>query len=102
MKGKKIVKIADKAVERAKKRNLEGTNMNSQNSFAVLGDNDIIRRTVCVGVSNYNYNFELIDNIRDLEIARHAIYMKNKYVLINDEETIPSMEDNIENIQLLD
>lgn len=49
------MKIAEKVKELTRKRNLEGTNLNSKNSFADLSDNDIMNKVINMGVkSNVN------------------------------------------------
>lgn len=70
------MKIADKAEELTRKRNLEGTNLSSKNSFAVLSDKDIIDKSVNMGVKTDINMMQTVNVIRDLEIARHTLDQK--------------------------
>lgn len=63
----------DKTTRMGKKRNLEGTNLTSENSFNVLSDNEIVQMSSGMGVIIDDANFTVIDLMKDLEIARHCL-----------------------------
>ena len=71
-----LLTTEDKTAITNKKRNLEGTNLNSENSFAVLADSIIIDTSTLMGVHIDHLNFATIDLVKDLEIARHALNNK--------------------------
>ncbi|TVU24383.1 hypothetical protein EJB05_26816, partial [Eragrostis curvula] len=68
--------IAAKAEELTKKKNLEGTNLNSSNSFAVLSNTELLNKSACMGIKINVNDMEKIDIIKDMEIARHALENK--------------------------
>lgn len=91
--------IAEKAEELTRKRNLEGTNLYSKNSFAVLSDEEIIDKTSKMGV-NWDVNdMEVINVIKDLEIARHTLEKKrdekSNVTDENEEVVSPSVEQQL-------
>jgi hypothetical protein len=56
-----------------KKRSLSGTTLTSHNSFAAL-DNEIIADIACdMGIDMPFSNFDLIDIMKGLEVARHSL-----------------------------
>jgi hypothetical protein len=65
-----------KIKEMVRKRNLEGTNLNLSNPFSALSDNDIVAISTGMGIDVGEENFEVIDLMKDLEIARHALESK--------------------------
>ena len=70
------------------KRNLEGTNLNSENSFSALDNEEIISKSDLMGVHISDVNYSDIDLIKDLEVARHSLEEKKKesYTHSCDEE----------------
>jgi hypothetical protein len=71
-----------------KKRNLEGTNLSDQNSFAVLGNDDIMNLAIGMGVVISPDQFDKVDILKDIELARHAL-QNVKNVKIPDIEMEP-------------
>jgi hypothetical protein len=68
--------VEDRAIQQASTRNLEGTNLTSHNSFALLDNDDIYCRTLEMGVDPSSFNFDKIDCMKDLEIATHNLAQK--------------------------
>lgn len=66
----------DKITRMGKKRNLEGTNLNLENSFSVLEDNEIMQLSRNMGIEIDDSNFAAIDFMKELEIARHSLAKK--------------------------
>lgn len=66
----------DRNLKVGRKRNLEGTNLNSKNSFSVLSYLDIMQKSKDIGVVIDDDNFATIDLMKDLEIARHSLLEK--------------------------
>jgi hypothetical protein len=60
-------------VQASKKRNIEGTNLSDQNSFAVLDNDDIMSLASGMGVINSPDQLDKVDILKDIEIARHAL-----------------------------
>lgn len=73
------MKIAEKAEELTRKRNLEGTNLNSKNSFAALSDNDVMDKVINMGVKPNVNNMKAVIVVKDLEIARHTLDTKRNH-----------------------
>lgn len=73
----------------AMKRNLEGTNLKSDNSFSVLANNEIVHlsKDMCVIIDDSSFN--AVNLIKDLEIARHSLAEKR---------STPTIENPIEEI----
>ena len=63
------------------KRNLEGTNLNSENSFSALDNEEIISKSDLMGVHISDVNYSDIDLIKDLEVARHSLEEKKIRIL---------------------
>lgn len=63
----------------AKKRNLEGTCPN-QNMFSALLVDDILDLAVDMGVDVDSSDFGTFDLLKDLECARHDLFVKQKNV----------------------
>jgi hypothetical protein len=61
-----------------KKRYLEGMNLTDQNSFAILNNVEIVSLAVGMGIETSNMNFDEIDLMKDLEVARHALEVYKK------------------------
>jgi hypothetical protein len=57
-------RIDDKAKAATEKKDLSGTSLNSSNSFAVF-DDDIIARTLEMGVSHDSFPLEKINYLKD-------------------------------------
>jgi hypothetical protein len=56
-----------------KKRSLQGTSLNNQNSFAAL-DNEVIADIAgCMGINVAKENFETFDLMKDIELDRHTL-----------------------------
>jgi hypothetical protein len=75
----------EKASALSRKRNLEGNhdsapNPLSSNSFAVLSDNQIVAKASLMGVKIPDGNFDTINLVRDLELARNSLGSKHKSV----------------------
>lgn len=68
----------EKNLRMGKKRNLEGTNLNTANSFSALSDNVILHISAGMGITLDDSNFTAIDLLKDLEIARHTLIEKQK------------------------
>ena len=60
------------------KRNLEGTNLNSENSFSALNNEEIISISELMGVHISDCDYFAIDLIKDLEDSKHSLDEKNK------------------------
>lgn len=67
----------DKGQPPTKKRSLEGTNLNNHNSFAILNNPDIAQIALDMGVNISVDEFDCVDLMKDLEIARHALDNKS-------------------------
>ena len=96
-----LLTTEDKTAITNKKRNLEGTNLNSENSFAVLADSIIIDTSTLMGVHIDQSDFSSIDLIKDLEIARHALSNKVANQISAPVEEIP-FEELIEEVSETD
>jgi hypothetical protein len=75
----------EKASALSRKRNLEGNhdsapNPLSSNSFAVLFNNQIVAKANLMGVKIPDGNFDTINLVRDLELARNSLGSKHKSV----------------------
>lgn len=66
----------EKNQKMAQKRNLEGTNLNSVNSFFVLADNYIVNLSKDMGVIIDDSSFTAVNLIKDIEIARQSLAEK--------------------------
>jgi len=95
------IKIADKAEAAMIKKNLEGTKLNSKNSFSVLSNLDLMLRSNKMGVDTKELALEQFDIIKDLEHVRMCLENKDR----NDEAvTEVNLEENLPlgEIKLLD
>ena len=72
------MKIADKASHLQEKKNLEGTHYDSQNSFAVLNNHELIARADKMGINTDFMNSKSCDLLRDLERAQANLKIENK------------------------
>jgi hypothetical protein len=75
--GRGAIKITEKAVLKAKKKNLEGNHTNSQNSFAVLSNDEIVDRSRKMGVRIEENIPGKCDLLRELEKARANLCEKS-------------------------
>jgi hypothetical protein len=72
-------RIQDQMLEKAKVQDnkkkipFEGTSLNDQNSFVILGNDDIAALANDMGVEICLQHFDTIDLMKDLEVARHAL-----------------------------
>jgi len=83
------------------KKNLEGTKLNSKNSFSVLSNLDLMLRSNKMGVDTKELALEQFDIIKDLEHVRMCLENKDR----NDEAvTEVNLEENLPlgEIKLLD
>ena len=71
------IKVANKAEALAKKKNLEGNSHFSQNSFAVLNNNELMIRAHQMGVNSDNLTSEQFDILKDLELARAGLISRS-------------------------
>lgn len=92
-----MVKIAEKAADRVKKRNLKGTTSHSHNSFSVLSDTEIKDRSVAMGENLHKSDLEHIVLLRDMEQARFCSAKKEKEILThkNDKEVDKEVQEPI-------
>jgi hypothetical protein len=58
------------------KRSLEGTNLNTHNSFDVLGADYIADIVSDMGVVIPSMQFDKIELLKDIEVARHTLQEK--------------------------
>jgi hypothetical protein len=90
------IKIVDKASMVARKKNLEGNNLNLKNSFAVLDSLTLVNKFSKMGGNSDNINLEHFDLLKDLELARNDL--KEKVESLNrgkeevDKENLPLEE----------
>jgi hypothetical protein len=80
----------------ARKKNLEGNNLNLKNSFAVLDSLTLVNKFSKMGGNSDNINLEHFDLLKDLELARNDL--KEKVESLNrgkeevDKENLPLEE----------
>jgi hypothetical protein len=80
----------------ARKKNLEGNNLNLKTSFAVLDSLTLVNKFSKMGGNSNNVNLEHFDHLKDLELARNDL--KEKAESLNrgkeevDKENIPLEE----------
>jgi hypothetical protein len=87
---KKLDRIYKNCQASSKKRSLEGTNLSNQNSFAILDVDNIGRIDGHMGVVIPDFEFDKIELLKDVEIARHALYKKQSRPLPDVEEVAQS------------
>jgi hypothetical protein len=79
------VKAAEKAEALTMDKNLEGNNISSKNSFALLSNNELMIRPHLMGVEVYNSHLETFDVLKDLEKARsNLLGKKDNNNLVDD------------------
>jgi hypothetical protein len=66
-------KIQEKQKSASRKRSLEGTNLSSKNSFAVLDNEYITSIAFDMGVSISDEQYECVNLMKDIEAARYAV-----------------------------
>jgi hypothetical protein len=98
-----VEKNQKKGKEDGKKGALEGMSSLTNNSFSAL-DNEVIADLARdMGVNILEENFDVIDMMKDLECARHAMEkVKNKKIPISSEEIPPENEKEVSEIPLLE
>jgi hypothetical protein len=82
-------RIDERARSLASNRNPSGTNLTSENSFAVLDNDCIYSRVLEMGVDPRTFHLDNVDCLKDLEIARHSIKQKLEENVNNPMEQIP-------------
>jgi hypothetical protein len=75
-----------------KKRTVSGTNLNDQNSFAVLSNDKITSLACDMGVDTSSMSFDTVDLMKDMEIASHAL-VKSKEIPILDPNSCVLVEE---------
>jgi hypothetical protein len=83
-----VKKHQNAILEDSKKKNLEGTNLSSQNSFDVLSNNEIMSMARRMGVAKDPSEFERVDFMKDLEVARHVIEVSKKAEIVDPNEGV--------------
>jgi hypothetical protein len=56
-----------------RKRNLEGTNLSSLNSFSILNNAEILNLAGNMGIIIEREHFETVEIMKYLELARHSL-----------------------------
>jgi hypothetical protein len=76
----KMGSVMEQAAALTKKRNLEGNSIPppSSNLFGVLSNNEIMVRASLMGIDMPSDNFERIDVLKELEVARNNMAQKMK------------------------
>lgn len=64
------------SLDSTKKRSLEGNTIPISNSFSALDDDELIKRSNCMGVVINSSDFTAVELLKDLENARHALNKK--------------------------
>jgi hypothetical protein len=80
----------------SKKRALEGNIPNNHNSFAISSNSEICKLVNYMGVSILPYQFDVIDIMRDLEVARHALDKTKRVELKNSNDFIQEEKIDVE------
>jgi hypothetical protein len=97
--GQLLRKFQKQDKESGKKRTLEGMISTSENSFSILHDDEILNLANNMGIKIHEDGFDVIDIMRDMERARHALNkVKNKKEPKRCEEMPP--EAGIENCDI--
>jgi hypothetical protein len=91
----KITEDAEKAKKMSGKSSCEGNNI-LPNSFSILGSEEIINRSIAMGVKVDNNSFVNINIITEMEKARHALQCKTKNMNENDVRSIGSDSESAE------
>jgi hypothetical protein len=73
LQGQLVKKYVIPAQGVAQKRTIEGTNLSAHNSFAILDDSDIMNLAADMGIIIDSGQFEMVNIMKDLEIARHSL-----------------------------
>jgi hypothetical protein len=86
----------EKNMNMAKKRNLEGNNVSSENSFAALHTNEIREISKSIGVMIPDNDFAIINLVKEMELARHSLAQKNKKVVVREINSEDDQESGVE------
>jgi hypothetical protein len=68
-----LKKFSSANIEDSRKRKLEGTSLSDQNSFAALNNMEIVEMVSGMGINIAFEQFDSLELMKDLEVARHAI-----------------------------
>jgi hypothetical protein len=68
-----LKKFSSANIEDSRKRKLEGTSLSDQNSFAALNNLEIVEMVSGMGINIAFEQFDSLELMKDLEVARHAI-----------------------------
>jgi hypothetical protein len=74
------------------KRSLKCTNLSDHNSFATLDNAEIVHLTSDMGINIDCVQFDSVEIMRDLEVARHSLDKTRNNVINNPNEGIVPME----------
>ena len=86
----------DKNESANKKRSLSGNTMLTSNSFSVLDDDDLVDRIVNMGVPVSKTNYDTVDMLKKLELARISLNAKNLNSSDHNKEDEIQQSDEIE------
>jgi hypothetical protein len=83
-----------------KKKVVEGNNISDQNSFGVLGNSEVISMASSMGVRISDMQFDKIDIMKDLEVARKALHASKQKAIVDPNvwiecEMLPKIYDNL-------
>jgi hypothetical protein len=83
-----------------KKKIVESNSIPDQNSFAVLGNAELVGLAAGMVVQISDLQFNKIDLMRDIEIARKALHLSKQKDIVdpnlgNDDEMIPKISDSL-------
>jgi hypothetical protein len=68
-----LKKFSSANIEDSRKRKLEGTSLSDQNSFAALNNLEIVEMVSGMGINIAFEQFDSLELMKDLEVARNAI-----------------------------
>jgi hypothetical protein len=100
-----LEKAAKNQQDAGKKKALEGTTLSNHNSFALLDNDMIVNLASEMGISIPLDQFDAIDVMKDLEIARHALDRVKKKEIVDPnecDEKIALQNDEIPMLEWLD
>lgn len=92
----------DQMVKASKKRYLEGTNLSFENFFALLDNSDIALIASNMGIIIPDCDFDKVEIMKDLEVARHNFEDKQNNVKNDKEEGQPVIGSDADQIPVLD
>jgi hypothetical protein len=87
-----------KVQDNKKKIPFGGTSLNDQNSFVILGNDDIAALANDMGVEICLQHFDTIDLMKDLEVARHAL--EKQKISAPPESVVENKNVELENIDV--